>query len=296
MVRKFVLASVSQSHGAAGVGRNPGGHVTHAQLQQGQLEQVAQGHVCSGFRYLHGDSHLNRLSHKMKQASGKQDTWQEIGWTNKRGKSTGHRKNMYPIVVCRDKGGKSLRTASVPVWKICQRNILHLWGALEILMEWSRPLECKSPTESLEMPKILEKAGMFSSVFLIRMARCSQELLCRVCSLTEDVSFHLSWASSRDLSQTRAGQWAQEGTVAEQRIGWCWQGLQGLCCSSRLRHCLLLPEDFGMQHSSSGNEHPCNALCKQQSQKSHCTLNRSFKQEQSHVWVFWGLVSFIVWM
>lgn len=104
----------------------------------------------------------------------------------------------------RTRAGKCLRTASVSVWKICQRNILGLWGALEILMEWSTALECKPLTESLEMPRTLEKAGMFSSVFLIRMARCSQERLCHVCPLPEDVSFCLSWANSMDLSQTQS--------------------------------------------------------------------------------------------
>lgn len=34
MVGKFVLASVSQSHGIAGAGRNLQGHLTHPQLQQ----------------------------------------------------------------------------------------------------------------------------------------------------------------------------------------------------------------------------------------------------------------------
>lgn len=52
----------------AGAGRNLRGHLTHPQLQQGQLEQVAQAHVCPGFEYLHGDSHLNKLSHNTKQA------------------------------------------------------------------------------------------------------------------------------------------------------------------------------------------------------------------------------------
>lgn len=41
-VGKFVLASVSRSHGMVGAGRNLGGHLTHPQLQQGQLELVAQ--------------------------------------------------------------------------------------------------------------------------------------------------------------------------------------------------------------------------------------------------------------
>lgn len=68
MVGKFVLASVSQSHGIAGAGRNLRGHLTHPQLQQGQQEQVAHAHVHSGFEHLHGSTHLNRLSHKTKQA------------------------------------------------------------------------------------------------------------------------------------------------------------------------------------------------------------------------------------
>ena len=68
MVGKFALASVSWNHRIAEAGRNLLDHLTHPQLQQGQLEQVAQARVHSGFEYLHGDIHLNRLSHKIKQA------------------------------------------------------------------------------------------------------------------------------------------------------------------------------------------------------------------------------------
>lgn len=68
MVGKFVLASVSQNHRIAEAGRNLLDHLTHPQLQQGQLEQVLELEPCvhSGFEYLHGDIHLNRLSHEIK--------------------------------------------------------------------------------------------------------------------------------------------------------------------------------------------------------------------------------------
>lgn len=49
MVGKFVLASVSQNHSISEAGRNLLDHLTHPQLQQGHLEQVAQVHVHSGF-------------------------------------------------------------------------------------------------------------------------------------------------------------------------------------------------------------------------------------------------------
>lgn len=61
MVGKFILASVSQNHKTPEVGRNLPDHLIYCQLQQGQL------HVHSGFEHLHGDIHLDRLSHKIKQ-------------------------------------------------------------------------------------------------------------------------------------------------------------------------------------------------------------------------------------
>lgn len=67
MVGKFVLASFSQNHRIAEAGRNLH-HLTYPRLHQDPLEQVAQARVHSGLEYLHGDIHLNRLSHEMKQA------------------------------------------------------------------------------------------------------------------------------------------------------------------------------------------------------------------------------------
>lgn len=49
MVGKFVLAFVSQNHRISEAVRNLLDHLTHSQLQQGQLEQVAQVPVHSVF-------------------------------------------------------------------------------------------------------------------------------------------------------------------------------------------------------------------------------------------------------
>lgn len=49
MVGKFVLAYVSQNRRITGAGMNLQVLLTHPQLQQGQLEQVAQTRVHSGF-------------------------------------------------------------------------------------------------------------------------------------------------------------------------------------------------------------------------------------------------------
>lgn len=101
-------------------------------------------------------------------------------------------------------------------------------------------LECKPLRESLNNPKILEKAGMFSSGFPLGW-HVALKSSCATSALSQK-KFPFAylgptaWASHKH----RAEQWAEEETAAEQKIGWCRQGLQGLCGSSRLEHCPLL--------------------------------------------------------
>ena len=75
-------------------------------------------------------------------------------------------------------------------------------------------------TQSLEMPKIMVKAGICSSVFLIRMACCYQESLRRVHPLPEDAPFHLSYNNSMGFSQIQSTVVGRGGdcSCAEDRV------------------------------------------------------------------------------
>lgn len=112
-----------------------------------------------------------------------------------------HTKNAYTIVDCKDKGRQMPES--------------HIYFCIENLPErYPSSLRCSGDPHGIRYgikgkfpdtkPKIVVKAGICSSVFLIRMARCYQENLRHVCSLPEDAPFHLPCTNSMGFSQIQS--------------------------------------------------------------------------------------------